>query len=45
LIAGGSPTRLLRDTARAEGMTTLRQAGLRAVCEGETTVDEVLLYT
>jgi len=45
LIAEGSPTRLLRDTARAEGMTTLRQAGLRAVCEGETTIDEVLLYT
>ncbi len=45
LIAEGSPTRKLRDTARSEGMTTLRQAGLQAIREGATTVDEVLLYT
>ena len=35
----------LRRTACAEGMRTLRQNGLLKVCEGVTTVDEVVRET
>jgi type II secretory ATPase GspE/PulE/Tfp pilus assembly ATPase PilB-like protein len=35
----------LRQAAREEGMVTLRDAGMRALLAGETTVDEVVKYT
>jgi type IV pilus assembly protein PilB len=39
------PTAELREIAQAQGMKTLRQAGLYKVIEGTTTVDEVLRVT
>src|SRR5205823_9940703 len=36
--AGGS---VLKQLARADGMMTMREAGVRKVLEGETTIDEV----
>jgi type IV pilus assembly protein PilB len=39
------PTAELREIAQAQGMKTLRQAGLHKVIEGTTTVDEVLRVT
>jgi type IV pilus assembly protein PilB len=44
-ILKGAPTEQLREIAQAEGMKTLRQAGLEKVLEGTTTVDEVLRVT
>jgi type IV pilus assembly protein PilB len=35
----------LRDAARSYGMVTLREAGLKAIFEGTTTVDEVVRET
>jgi type II secretory ATPase GspE/PulE/Tfp pilus assembly ATPase PilB-like protein len=35
----------LKKTAIAEGMTPLRQAGLRKVAEGMTTIEEVVRET
>ena len=35
----------LRQKGRAEGMTSLRDAGLQAILAGETTAEEVLKYT
>ena len=35
----------IRDTARAEGMRTLRESGLMAIYEGTTTVEEVIRET
>jgi len=39
------PTLELRKTAIAQGMFTLRDDGLRAVLDGQTTLDELLRYT
>jgi type IV pilus assembly protein PilB len=44
-ILKGAPTAELREVAQAQGMKTLRQAGLQKVLEGTTTVDEVLRVT
>jgi type IV pilus assembly protein PilB len=44
-ILKSAPTEQLREIAQAEGMKTLRQAGLEQVLEGTTTVDEVLRVT
>ena len=44
-ILKAAPTAELREIAQAEGMKTLRQAGLMKVIEGTTTVDEVLRVT
>ena len=38
-------TEALRKEARAKGMSTLRDAGLRAIYEGQTTIDEVVRET
>jgi type IV pilus assembly protein PilB len=35
----------LRDAARSYGMVSLRDAGMKAVFEGHTTVDEVIRET
>jgi type IV pilus assembly protein PilB len=44
-ILKSAPTAELREIAQAQGMKTLRQAGLMKVIEGTTTVDEVLRVT
>jgi type IV pilus assembly protein PilB len=45
LILQGATLGQLRQTGRAEGMTSLRDAGLQAILAGETTVEEVIKYT
>ncbi len=45
LIMKSSPTVVLRDKARELGMVTMREDGIQAVLNGETTMEEVLRYT
>ena len=45
MIANEAPANHLREKARELGMRTLREDGLAAVMNGETTVDEVVRYT
>ena len=45
MILKNVPTAELRAAAQAQGMKTLRQAGLRKVLEGTTTVEEILRVT
>ena len=45
LISRGASTSEIRKQATKDGMETLRQAGLRKVLLGETTVDEILRLT
>jgi type IV pilus assembly protein PilB len=45
LVLEGASHERLREAARAEGMATLRDAGLLLVAEGETTIEEVLRET
>jgi len=45
LIVGGVSLVQLRQKAVALGLTTLRDAGVRALLEGETTLEEVVRYT
>jgi type IV pilus assembly protein PilB len=45
LIVRGAPVQELRATAQAQGMKTLREAGIARVLEGTTTVDEMLRVT
>jgi type IV pilus assembly protein PilB len=42
LITSGGSAEQIQDLAIQKGMTTLRQAGLRKVLKGETTLEEVL---
>ena len=35
----------LRDIARQQGMTTLRESGLKLIFDGQTTIDEVVRET
>jgi type IV pilus assembly protein PilB len=45
LIVRGASLIDLRQKAQAEGLTTLRAAGIAAVLSGDTTAEEVLKYT
>jgi type IV pilus assembly protein PilB len=45
VILKGAQTAEIREMAQAQGMKTLRQAGLLKVLEGTTTVEEVLRVT
>ena len=45
LINQRAPTVVIRQKAIEQGMVTLREDGLRAIFDGETTVEEVLKYT
>jgi type IV pilus assembly protein PilB len=45
LIMKKSPTLLLKEKARSHGMETMREDGIRAILNGETTMEEVLKYT
>ena len=38
-------TTVIRDAARRRGMRTLRESGLLAIYEGQTTIDEVVRET
>ena len=45
MIANETPANILRDKACELGMRLLREDGLQAIFNGETTVDEVVRYT
>ena len=45
MISGGASTDQLRTACRKQGMTTLRESGLRAIYAGRTTIDEVVRET
>ncbi|MPN58953.1 Type II secretion system protein E [bioreactor metagenome] len=45
LISANAPSSVIQAKAREGGMTTVREDGLMAILNGETTVDEVLRYT
>jgi type IV pilus assembly protein PilB len=45
LISAGVSTDQLRIAAKKQGMTTLRESGLRAIFEGRTTIEEVVRET
>ena len=45
LISGGVSTDELRRACREQGMTTLREAGLKALFDGVTTIEEVARET
>jgi type IV pilus assembly protein PilB len=45
MILKGAVTADLRRVAQAQGMKTLRQAGLLKVLDGTTTVEEILRVT
>jgi type IV pilus assembly protein PilB len=45
LIMNNASTDQLRVAARRSGMMSLREAGLRAIYEGSTTIDEVVRET
>ena len=45
LVAAGAPAHLIRQSAREQGMRSLRAEGLRAVFDGATTLEEILSYT
>ncbi len=45
LIMSQISTNLIRNEARKQGMRTLREAGLLAIYEGQTTIDEVVRET
>jgi len=45
LISANAPSSVVQAKARECGMTTVREDGLMAILNGETTVDEVLRYT
>ncbi len=45
LISAGASSEELREACRKRGMTTLREAGLRAIFNGVTTIEEVVHET
>ena len=45
LVLNSAPTVVIRDKARELGMETMREDGVRAILNGETTMEEVLKYT
>lgn len=45
LVLQVAPTVVIRDKARELGMQTMREDGIRAILNGETTMEEVLKYT
>ncbi len=45
MITDNAPATAIRDKAREQGMRTLREDGLLALYNGETSVDEVVRYT
>jgi len=45
LIMKRSSTNVIREAARRRGMRTLREAGLLAIYDGQTTIEEVVSQT
>src|SRR5262249_45697878 len=45
LISAGASTDQLRSSCKKQGMTTLRESGLRAIFNGVTTIEEVVRET
>ncbi len=45
MIIEGASTGRVRQVAREEGMTTLRERGLRLIFEGVTTIEEIVMET
>jgi type IV pilus assembly protein PilB len=45
LVMEGASTAQIRDRARKRGMKSLRESGLRAIYDGQTTIDEVVRET
>jgi type IV pilus assembly protein PilB len=45
LITERAPTLVIKNKAMEQGMRTLRDDGLRAIFNGDTTIEEVLKYT
>jgi type IV pilus assembly protein PilB len=45
LITGRAPSLVMRQKAVEQGMKTLREDGLRAIFDGETTIEEVIKYS
>src|SRR6516165_783185 len=45
MVSAGASTDQLYSAARKQGMTTLRESGLRAIFNGQTTIDEVVHET
>ncbi len=45
LVMNRASTNVIRDQARRHGMRTLRESGLLAIYEGQTTIDEVVRET
>ena len=45
MIASNASTDEIRNVARGQGMTTLREAGLKQIFDGVTTIDEVVRET
>ena len=45
MIVNHASTQQLREAARTLGMRTLRESGLRAIFDGETSIEEVVRET
>jgi type IV pilus assembly protein PilB len=45
MISSGGSTDQLHNCCKKQGMSTLREAGLRAIYEGRTTIEEVVRET
>ena len=45
LVLQNAPTVVIREKARELGMVTMREDGVKAILNGETTMEEVLRYT
>ena len=45
LVLQNAPTVIIREKARELGMSTMREDGIKAILNGETTMEEVLRYT
>ena len=45
LVTQRAPTLVIRQKAIEQGMRTLRDDGLRAIFDGNTSVEEVIKYT
>ena len=45
LVLQNAPTVVIREKARELGMATMREDGIKAILNGETTMEEVLRYT
>jgi len=45
MVTAGSSTDQMREACRKNGMVSLREAGLRAIFNGHTTIDEIVRET